>query len=157
MSTESSTDVVREAEPSDPWSDDQDPWARWRAEAAEPQNLSDATGTTEQSTTEPGNDQNNGTTVGNSGWGETSARWQWGRQAGRDDDNGLMKPGDNGCRALGDLILEAVLKAILAVIADPRTPRPTRVARPGPQVVSELPESGGGNYSQEQLGHLVLE
>ena len=73
--------------------------------------------------------------------GARTLRLATGRQAVWGDDNGLMKPGDS--RALGGLILEAVLKAILAATADPRMLRPTRVARPGPQAVVELPESGG--------------
>ena len=106
MSTESNTDVVREAEPSDPWRDDQDPWARWRAEAAEPQNPSDATGTTEQSTAEPGNDHNNGTTVGSSGWGENPTsgngapgglgRRQWSDEAWRQWLQGTWRPDFGG-------------------------------------------------------------
>ncbi|CAE7821075.1 KdelR [Symbiodinium sp. CCMP2456] len=63
---------VHDAGPQDPWSD-QDPWAQWRTDVTEPQNSSDTTTTTEQSATEPSNDQSNGATDYISGWGDNSS------------------------------------------------------------------------------------
>ena len=71
-----------------------------------------------------------------------------GCQAGRDDDNGLTKPGDSGCRALGGLILEAVSKAILAATVDPRMRLPIRVARPGATGGVGTTRKWWGSYSQ---------
>ena len=106
MPTESSADAVHEAEPIDPWHEEQDPWTRWRAEAAEPQNPSDTTGTTEQSSTEPGSDLHNGATGNYSGWGENptsgngalgvQGRRQWSDEAWRQWLQGTWRPDFGG-------------------------------------------------------------
>ncbi|CAE7496514.1 GIP [Symbiodinium sp. CCMP2592] len=99
MASESGADVPVPGE-TDPWQT-QDPWARWRAEAAETNNDASTT-PTDETTAETSDDHLNGNTVDNSGWENRSGpgggtpgpyeRPRWSDAAWREWLQGTWKP-----------------------------------------------------------------